>query len=207
MILHNMKKIFILIMMCLPLMAMAQNTWEMPETGADGKTVNPDQKYLEGAVPEVDGRVEFHSNIKAPGKTADQIYALLLDYMTKMTKEKNQFEQSRIAIADKDKHTIAGSYQEWLVFKSTALVLDRTRMMYNIIVSCKDGEADVTMTRIYYYYEEERNPQTMKAEEWITDEYGLKKNKQKLSRVTGKFRKKTIDRKDYIFGKMAEILK
>ena len=47
----------------------------------------------------------------------------------------------------------------------------------------------------------------LKAEEWITDEYGLKKNKDKLSRVSGKFRRKTIDRKDYLFGKMAALLK
>jgi len=79
--------------------------------------------------------------------------------------------------------------------------------MYNIIADCQDGKANVTLTRIYYYYDEERNPQTLKAEEWITDEYGLKKDKKKLSRVSGKFRKKTIDRKDYLFNKFAELLK
>ena len=104
-------------------------------------------------------------------------------------------------------HQIIGNYQEWLVFKSTALVLDRTRLFYNLIVDCKDGKADFTMTRIYYLYEEERDPQTLKAEEWITDETGLTKNKKKLSRVAGKFRRKTIDRKDYLFNKFAELLK
>ena len=63
------------------------------------------------------------------------------------------------------------------------------------------------MTKIYYLYEEERDPQTLKAEEWITDEYGLKKGKSKLSRVTGKFRRKTIDRKDYLFDRFAKLLK
>ena len=38
------------------------------------------------------------------------------------------------------------------------------------------------------------------AENWITDKYGLNKNKTKLSRMSGKFRKKTIDRKDEIFN-------
>ena len=47
---------------------------------------------------------------------------------------------------------------------------------------------------------------TYKAEEWITDEYGLKKSKEKLSRVSGKFRKKTIDRKDYIFSRFEKLL-
>ena len=202
-----MKKILFIILMVLPVMAAtAQNTWEVSEN-ENGKKQNVDSKYLVGAVPVIDGKVVFETNISAPGLSAGQIYSKLLGYMTAMTKEKNQLEQSRIAIKDSIKHEICGSYQEWLVFKSTALVLDRTRMFYNLVAECKDGSANVKMTRIYYLYDEERNPETYKAEEWITDEVGLKKNKERLSRVSGKFRKKTIDRKDYIFNKIAELLK
>ena len=199
-----MKKLFIAMMMCLPMAMMAQNTWEMPEQGT---SVNPDQKYLVGAVPVVDGKVVFQTTIDAPGKSADQIADILRSYLTKMTKEPGQFEQSRIVIDDSVNHEIVGTYQEWLVFKSTALVLDRTRLMYNIIAKCDNGKADISMTRIYYLYEEERDPQTFKAEEWITDEEGLTKNKKKLSRVSGKFRRKTIDRKDYLFNKFTQLLK
>ena len=200
-----MKKLFITLMMCLPMAMMAQNTWEMPEQ--NGTAVNPDQKYLVGAVPVVDGKVSFHTVVDAPGKSAQQVYKIVKAYLQKMTKEQNQFEQSRIVLDDSVKHEVGGSYQEWLVFKSTALVLDRTRLMYNLIVNCADGKADITMTRIYYLYEEERDPQTLKAEEWITDEEGLTKNKKKLSRVSGKFRRKTIDRKDYLFNKFTQLLK
>lgn len=201
-----MKKIFIAILLCLPLMAVAQNTWEMPENGR-GEKSNPDSKYLAGAVPVVDGKVLFETTINAPGKTATQIYDILLAQMTAMTKEDNQLEQSRIVLKDSLKNEIIASYQEWLVFKSTALVLDRTRLFYNLVVDCKDGRANVKMTRIYYLYDEERTPTTFKAEECITDEYGLKRKKDKLSRVYGKFRRKTIDRKDYIFNKFADLLK
>jgi colicin import membrane protein len=200
-----MKKLFFTLMMCLPMAMMAQNTWEMPED--NGTAVNPDQKYLVGAVPVVDGKVTFHTVVDAPGKSAQQVYKIVKAYLQKMTKEQNQFEQSRIVLDDSVKHEVGGSYQEWLVFKSTALVLDRTRLMYNLIVNCADGKADITMTRIYYLYEEERDPQTLKAEEWITDEEGLNKKKTKLSRVSGKFRRKTIDRKDYLFNKFADLLK
>ena len=62
------------------------------------------------------------------------------------------------------------------------------------------------MTRIYYLYEEERNPQTYKAEEWIDDDNALNKKKDKLSKMSGKFRRKTVDRKDFLFGKFNEIL-
>ena len=200
-----MKKLFIAMMMCLPLGMMAQNTWEMPEES--GTTANPDQKYLVGAVPVVDGKVTFHTIVDAPGKSASQVYAIAKAYLEKMTKEKNQFEQSRIIIDDSVKHEVGGTYQEWLVFKSTALVLDQTRMMYNLIVKCEDGKADITMTRIHYLYEEERAPQSYKAEEWITDKEGLNKKQNKLARVSGKFRRKTIDRKDFLFNKLADLLK
>ncbi len=202
-----MKKILISMMMCLPMYGMAQNTWEMPKAAKSGVAVNPDAKYLAGAVPVVDGRVTFSTTIEAPGKSAKQIYDILLAYMTQMTKEEGQFEQSRIARADTATWEIGGSYQEWLVFVRKPLNLDRTRLFYTLIAKCADGKADVEMTRIYYLYDEERDPQTYKAEEWITDEYGLKKKKDKLSRVSGKFRKKTIDRKDYIFGQLTELLK
>jgi colicin import membrane protein len=200
-----MKKLLIAMLLSLPLTMVAQNTWEMPE--ANGQAVNPDQKYLVGAVPVVDGKVVFNTVIDAPGKSAAQIYAIVRQYLQSMTKEANQFEQSRIILDDSVNYEVAGSYQEWLVFKATALVLDRTRLMYNFDVKCQDGKADVTITRIYYLYEEERDPQTLRAEEWITDEVGLTKKKNKLSRVAGKFRRKTIDRKDYLFNKISELLK
>ena len=199
-----MKKLIIAMMLCLPMAGAAQNTWEMPENST---TTNPDAKYLAGAVPVVDGRVTFKTTVEAPGKSAAQVASIIRAYMEKMTKEPGQFEQSRIALDDSVTHQIVGTYQEWLVFKSTALVLDRTRLFYNLIADCHDGKADITMTRIYYLYEEERDPQTLKAEEWITDEEGLTRSKQKLSRVAGKFRRKTIDRKDYLFNKFAELLK
>ena len=132
-----MKKLFIAMMMCLPMGLTAQNTWEMPEqTTQEG---NPDQKYLVGAVPVVDGKVMFQTEINAPGKTAAQVYDIVKKYMEKMTKEANQIEQRRIILADSVNYEVAATYQEWLVFKSTALVLDRTRLFYNLIAKCEDG--------------------------------------------------------------------
>ena len=47
----------------------------------------------------------------------------------------------------------------------------------------------------------------MRAEEWITDENALNKKKDNLSKYSGKFRRKTIDRKDNIFETLLEALK
>lgn len=202
-----MRHILLSILACLPLLAGAQNTWEMSEQEAKSGRPAVDQKYLVGAVPVVDGRVVFSTTVKAPGRSRAQIYDAIHAFLAKMAKEPNQTEQSRLVIEDKDGGNIVGSYQEWLVFKRTALVLDQTRFFYQVVAQCKDGSADIQLTRIHYLYDEERDPQALKAEEWITDEYGLKKGKDKLSRVTGRFRKKTIDRKDYIFAKIAEVVR
>lgn len=196
-----MKKLFIALMALLPMAAMAQdNSWEQAQVN------NADTKYLAGAVPEVDGRVVFSTTIQAPGKSAQQIYDLLRKDMESLAKEDNQFEQSRIAVEDQDRKQVIGNYQEWLVFKNKPLNLDRTRLLYTLVADCRDGEATIQMTRIAYFYDEERAPQTYKAEEWINDEYGLNKKKDKLARVSGKFRRKTIDRKDYLFKRFADLL-
>lgn len=202
-----MKRILTALIMCLPMVALAQNDWEVPDEPKPVVTVNPDEKYLAGAVPVVNGRVVFQHTIEAPGLSAGQIYDKLLNLVGRMTKGKNQFEQSRIVFTDSTKHSFAAYFQEWLVFTNRALVLDRTRLMYNLVVECADGSATIYMQGIKYLYEEERDPQRYTAEEWITDENALNKKKTKLSPLSGKFRRKTIDRKDFIFSRLEEELK
>ena len=184
------------------------NKWEKRNTATTttttATTADPNAKYLEGAVPEVNGQVEWTLSLSVPGKSAEQIYDELGQLLNDMTKEKGQMEQSRIALAEDDKHAIACRFQEWLVFQNTALSLDRTEFNYTIIATCSDGHADITMGRMSYLYEEERTKggYHYKAEEWITDKYGLNKSKTKLARMSGKFRRKTIDRKDEIFTRI-----
>ena len=188
----------------------AQNEWEEMDKRQEAEEavvkVNPDAKYLAGAVPMVDGRVTFSTVINAPGKSASEIYSTVKTYMDRLTRQPNQLEHSLLAIADSSKNFLCGNYQEWLVFKNNALSLDRTRFYYTLIADCQDGRLEVKMTRIYYLYEEERNPQTYKAEEWIDDKNALNKKQDKLLRVSAKFRRKTIDRKDYLFRKFDELL-
>jgi colicin import membrane protein len=199
-----MKRLLIAMLMGLPLAAAAQdNAWEKATVTT---TANADQKYLEGAVPVVDGQVVFETTIKAPGKTGKQIYDIMLNQLQQLTQGPEQFEQSSVTLQNADQLQIVGNYQEWLVFKNKPLNLDRTRLFYHLFVDCRDGEATVKMTRIVYLYDEERDPQTYYANEWITDRYGLNKKKTKLSRVSGKFRKKTIDRKDNIFNTLESLL-
>ena len=202
-----MKKLLIVIFMLMPMLATAQdNTWERIEQEPVEKE-NPDAKYLvKGVVPEVDGKVCFETNIKAPGKSADEIYRILLQQMEKMVKEPNQIANSAVAIKDADKHELGAVFHEWLVFKNTTLSLDRTQFNFQLIVKCSDEQADVKIAHISYNYDIERKPVRYNAEEWITDKYAVNKKHTKLYPLSAKFRRKTIDRKDFIFNKFNTLL-
>ena len=167
---------------------------------------NPNQKYLQGAVPVVDGRVIFSKTFEAPGKTAFEIYNIIGKFLQDETKEENQLN-SALVKADTTSYELAASYEEWLVFHNNAISLDRTRFYYVLKALCQNGKVYVEMSHIRYFYEEERKPQRMKAEEWITDKEAVNKKNTKLLPITGKFRRKTIDRKDYLFNKIEELLK
>ena len=205
----KMKRILIGIMALMPLTMWAQaNTWEKPEVEETTvkENINKDAKYLKGAVTEVDGKVVFSKTIDAPGKTADQVFDIVKAYLEKMTGEKNQVS-ARIVIDDKEKHELGATFNEWLVFKSTAIMLDQTRMLYVIKATCSDGKANIEMANIRYIYDEERQPQHYTAEEWITDKEALNKKGTRLLPVSAKFRRKTIDRKDFLFNKFESLLK
>lgn len=202
-----MKKIVMMALVALSSLSLwaQDNTWEKIEVEKVDKA-NPDAKYLKGAVTEVDGKVVFRKTIDAPGKTADEVYNIVKNYLLKMTTEPNQ-ESARLAFEDKEKHELAASFNEWLVFKSSSLMLDQTRLLYVIKARCSEGKAVIEMANIHYVYDEFRKPQRYTAEEWITDKEALNKKGTKLLPLSGKFRRKTIDRKDFLFNKFESLLR
>lgn len=202
-----MRRILIVLLTLLPLWATAQdNTWERIEVEPVEKD-NPDARYLlPDAVPVIDGKVCWETTIEAPGKSARQIYDILLKQLEKMVAEPNQIENSIVAVKDSVKLELGAVFHEWLVFKSAMFSQDQTQFNYQILVACADGKADVRLTRITYDYDLERKPAHYLAEEWITDKYCVNKKHTKLYPVSGKFRRKTIDRKDFIFKKFNTLL-
>ena len=205
-----MKKLIAIAFALVPCLCLAQGDWEKPVKKSEEskkalfskKEADTDVKYLEGAVPTIDGKVVFTLDKDVPGKDAQQIYDIVYEVLEKMTTTENQFKESQVSLVNKKDHVIAARYREWLVFKNTFLALDRTVFNYTIIANCSDGHLKMTLSRIYYNYETERGDTEgleTSADEWITDEYALNKSKTKLSKYSGKFRRKTIDRKDEIF--------
>jgi colicin import membrane protein len=204
-----MKKIAIIALVALSSLNLwaQDNTWERPEVEETevSKEVK-DAKYLKGAVPEVNGKVVFSTSINAPGKTADEVFDIVKTYLVKMTGEKNQ-QAASLVVDNKEKHELGATFNEWLVFKSNSIMLDQTRMLYVLKVRCSDGKADIEMTNIRYVYDEARKAMRYTAEEWITDKEALNKKGTRLLPVSAKFRRKTIDRKDFLFNKFESLLK
>ncbi len=225
-----MRKIFILLLACCPLLCAAQTEWETPDAvkakeaankevkKADkptGKAQNEatvknikDWKYIQpGVVPEVDGKVVFSKDIPMEGLTAQQIYDKTYVALDSLAHSGEQIK-SGIALINRKNYAIVARYQEWLEFSKSFISLDRTKFNYTIMATCTDGNLNVSISRISYSYEEDRQTGfKVTAEEWIADKHAVNKKRTKLLIGPAKFRKKTIDRKDAIFAYFSEKVK
>lgn len=179
-----------------------------PAAQVNGAKLKEDPKYLEGAITfDEQGKIVFDTEIEAPGKSAAQLYDLVFDYMSGLTQDKES-KASRMALVNKDEHIIVNTMDEWLVFSNSFISLDRTECKYNLIAKITDGKVSLSINHINYTYEEGRQTGfKLPAEEVIIDKVALTKKKNDLARIFGKFRKKTIDRKDKIFNEIAALVK
>lgn len=206
----------------------AQSEWEIPESAkqtatpskkkkdkkekdkkekdeaadkASAPKMKIEQKYAAGTVPLVDGKVEWSKDITVEGCCSDTLYQHTLDLLTQFVKSEGQTEKSRIAAVNKTEKIVVANCEEELVFSSSTFARDYTIFRYTIIAQCSDNKVNIRLCRISYRYDMGRPTEaTYTAEEWITDEAALNKKGTNLYRLNGKFRKKTIDRKDSIFA-------
>lgn len=167
-----------------------------------------DEKYLaDNAVPVVGDKVVYSLSLDVHGQRASDIYNRVYAYLDNLSQEENQIKSS-IALVNKTEHIIAAKYNEWLDFSKSFIALDRTKFSYTIIAKCSDDHLDLTMERLSYNYEEDRETGFKStAEKLITDEYAVNKKHTKLQPGTAKFRRKTIDRKDQIFNDIKSLFK
>ena len=161
-----------------------------------------DARYLAGAVPEVDGKVIFSRQYRIPGMSQDEIHARLLRWMTQRLKDNGN--DSRVLYSNPERGQLVGTGDEWIVFTSNALSLDRTRILYQLTAITRPEQCDFRIEKIRFVYREGEERYT--AEEWITDKYALNKSKTKLIRGLAKWRRKTVDFMDQYFQQVAEAL-
>ena len=202
-----MKKLAISLIFMLPVSVMAQNVWEKPKDTAPEvvekkQSENTKAKYLRGAVPVVDGMVQWELNVDMPGKSAQEIYDIMYKCLDDLTKSEGQLEGSCITLVNKEEKTIVANIREWLTFTSNFLSLDRAKFQYTLIAQCTDGHMRMTMDRIGYRYNESSTKikeVAYTAEKLITDDKAVNKKNTRLYPGSAKFRRKTIDRKDNLF--------
>jgi len=157
-----------------------------------------DVRYLSGAVPEVDGKVVFSKKIQAPSLSKEQLYEILSDWSANYYNG----EKNRVVYQKPEEGAIACVGNEYLVFSSSALSLDRSQINYLMRIVCQNQSCEIQMSGIRYEYNVsyQKEPEKYSAEEWITDRAALKNDK--LLRVPGKFRTKTIDLVDKLFNQV-----
>lgn len=151
-------------------------------------------KYLAGAVPEIDGKVVFQKEFDLTGASQEDIYNRMATWANERMQKNNN--RSRVVYEDKATGSLAAIGEEYIIFSSTALSLDRTLINYQITVTAKPGHCLMEVEKIRYVYQEKEK---YTAEEWITDKYALNKTQTKLVRGLAKFRIKTIDFVEELF--------
>lgn len=156
-----------------------------------------DPKYLEGAVPEVNGKVVFSKDFNIPGMSKEEIMSRTETWMDALMKQ-NQ-NNSRIVFTDADAGNVVASADHYIVFSHTALALDRTRMIFILTATAKPENLKLEIDKIRYIYNEGGKEETYPAEEMISDDYALNKAHTKLSRGFAKWRRKTVDYVDSLF--------
>ena len=159
-------------------------------------------KYLEGAVPLRDGRVVFTREVAAPGLSRESIFPRV----EQMAAERfARQEGSGVVYAGEDDGVVICHGREYLVFAQRALVLDRALVDYQVTYACDNGKCTMEVTRLRYFYGEEK-PERYLAEEWITDEHAYDKKRGRLFRGNDKFRAKTVDLVDGLAKLLEESL-
>ncbi|MCD7898801.1 MAG: DUF4468 domain-containing protein [Bacteroides sp.] len=174
----KLSHLLIVLLACMPVLAFGQE----------------DSKYLAGAVPEVDGKIVFSREFDLTGASQEAIYERMHQFLTQRMNENEN--NSRIIYEDKEKGMIAASGEEYLVFSSSALSLDRAIINYQITTTSSPGKCLMEVERIRYLYQEKER---YTAEEYISDEVTLNKNKTGIYRGYKKFRINTIDFVDKLF--------
>lgn len=181
------------------------------EKTAEGVVLKEDPKYLAGAIQlNAEGKVEFVLDTQANGKSADEIYNIVFQYMSKLIKNEQNIN-SRIALVNRNNNNeqiIACIMDEWFVFNQSFISLDRSETKYQLVATISDNHLHLSMTRIVFNYEEGRSTGFKEpAENVITDKYALTKKKNDLAKIYGKFRRGTIDRKNQIFNDLTKLVR
>lgn len=191
-----MKKLVLWLMLLMPIWCVAQNSRGV------------EKRYLAGAVPTVNGYVQFDKSFTVNNSSKVAIMDSLRNYVQReLVDGEEQLPQARLTEVSVDSGIIAASIEEYMYFKRTNWQIHRVRFYYQLVLKVNDNGFTASMRRLHYRYDPEVTAgefdEDRRAENWITDDAALSKDGKKLQRISGKFRRFTIDRKNEIFRGLA----
>lgn len=164
-----------------------------------------DTKYLAGAIQENNGKVFLERTVTMKGLSRNEIFRIVDDWAQRKYAPEEEFVRKVLSV-DTVNTAFSILGDEYIVFRNSALSLDRTRIIYALQIKIADGKCSLNFSRIRYLYNVATSPVPEKytAEEMISDKVALKKNK--LVRTSDKFRIKTIDLADQIVEELNVLL-
>ena len=166
-----------------------------------------DQKYLAGAVTEENGHVVFSRTISLPeGYDADQAYQKSMNWIGAYYQNDNVLTRKNNN-SNISEHLASAGIVEYLTFKKSALVLDRTQIIYMLDIATDGRQLNIKMYNITYFYDEEREKIHYAAENIITDSKAINKKGNGFIVENGKFRMKTIDKFEDICTSLSDYFK
>lgn len=152
--------------------------------------------YGPGAVTVRNNHVIFEQCVENDALAAlgsDAVYEAIRSFAAQRL-TKPAVINSKVTDDDAAARRLVVNVEEFITFRNTFLVLDRTRINYWLEIQATDGGYAMKMTRIKYWYDEERGDgERFTAEESIVDDCSLKAGGTKPVKAYYKFRTKTID--------------
>ena len=113
----------------------------------------PENYYLAGAVPEVNGKVVFRRELELPGWSQDQIFDKVKEWLVRSEQQDQDIILNRnIVREDKAKGEIYVQNQEYLVFVDRGLSLDRADFSFLQRYICSPGKCVLEVSRLKYVY-------------------------------------------------------
>lgn len=188
--------------------------WKAPEAEVKKKTADSwDDSYdfdknspvyvSADAVPLVNGEVEWVCNLPNTGKTDTQLKNSVDEFFKKLKSQRAVTTVTALPSADGSQ---SYAVVETLTFTANFISLDQTQFSYVLEAKESDGNASLTMSNLKYSYMQNNKMERYSAEEWITDKNAVNKKHTRLLPITGKFRRKTIDRKNELFQQFKDIV-
>lgn len=187
------RTLYTLVLLALCLVATAQENYNI-------------EKYLKaGAVPTVEGKVVFTDSVSiVDGYTSDQINTLARAWVDSFLKGR---DVARNRVVKDENGRIDVMAQQEIVFANNAFSYDKATMNYVVSLNSSPDKCIIAISRISYNYNDGTTTEVILAEDYITDENSVNKKGTRLTPITGKFRRKTIDAAEEIFTSFQEMVR